>query len=160
MTNPDAPTALANNLSVSKATQIGITWSEGARNGGTAVIDYTITYDQGTGVNVVLVERVTTLFYTNTGLTPGKTYVYKVQARNSFGLSAFSTTVAILAADVPYPVEAPTTIIQGSNVVVGWVAPFANGSPITRYTITLRQSDGVTYSTDASCNGADPAIMA
>lgn len=45
LTNPDAPTTLQNNLSISRATQIGITWVEGAKNGGTPVIDYTITYD-------------------------------------------------------------------------------------------------------------------
>jgi hypothetical protein len=93
------------------------------------------------------------LLYTHTGLTPGVTYSYNVQARNIFGLSQYSNSVSILAASFPYTPSAPSTLIQGPNVIVDWVAPFANGSPITRYTIKLRQSDNQTYSEVASCDG-------
>jgi len=49
LTNPDAPISLANNPVVTSATKIGLTWSEGAANGGSPVIDYRLTFDQGTG---------------------------------------------------------------------------------------------------------------
>jgi uncharacterized membrane-anchored protein YitT (DUF2179 family) len=42
---PDAPTLLAVNTTVTTATSIGITWSDGSSNGGTPIIDYTISYD-------------------------------------------------------------------------------------------------------------------
>ena len=51
---PDAPTSLANNPLVTTKSVIGFTWSDGASNGGTAVIDYRISYDQSTGNFVVL----------------------------------------------------------------------------------------------------------
>ena len=49
LTNPDAPTSLANNAAITAATQIGLTWSAGAANGGAPVIDFRLTFDQGTG---------------------------------------------------------------------------------------------------------------
>jgi hypothetical protein len=42
---PDSPVNLANNLEVTSATVIGITWEEGASNGGASVIDYRVSYD-------------------------------------------------------------------------------------------------------------------
>jgi hypothetical protein len=51
---PDAPINLANNPTVTLDTIIGFTWTDGASNGGTAVIDYDIYYDQGTATQVLL----------------------------------------------------------------------------------------------------------
>jgi hypothetical protein len=42
---PDAPYDLANDQSVTEDTRIKFTWFEGANNGGTPVIDYTVYYD-------------------------------------------------------------------------------------------------------------------
>jgi len=42
---PDAPIQLAVNTTSTNATSIGITWSNGASNGGSPIIDYTISYD-------------------------------------------------------------------------------------------------------------------
>jgi hypothetical protein len=41
---PDAPISLANNPSVTTASQIGLSWSQGSENGGTPVIDFNIQY--------------------------------------------------------------------------------------------------------------------
>lgn len=49
MTYPDVPINLANIPSVTKSQQIGLTWNEGAENGGSSVIDYTITYGESIG---------------------------------------------------------------------------------------------------------------
>ena len=43
---------------------------------------------------------------------------------------------------------APTTTWLPDNVVITWVSPDNGGSPITGYTITIRQSDSITFSTD------------
>lgn len=45
VTIPDAPINLAGNPAITTATAIGITWTEGAFNGGSTVTDYRITYD-------------------------------------------------------------------------------------------------------------------
>jgi hypothetical protein len=42
---PDAPINLADNTAVTNAAVIGLTWTEGLTDGGTPIIDYTISYD-------------------------------------------------------------------------------------------------------------------
>lgn len=44
LTIPDAPTDLSNNAALTDGTQIGLTWNQGISNGGTPVIDFTISY--------------------------------------------------------------------------------------------------------------------
>lgn len=41
---PDAPLNLQNNPAVTTAYQVGLTWQEGAYNGGSAVVDYELSY--------------------------------------------------------------------------------------------------------------------
>lgn len=53
---PDAPILLENNLAVTNRYTIGFTWSDGYSNGGSAVLDYRVSYDQATGIWVVLQE--------------------------------------------------------------------------------------------------------
>jgi hypothetical protein len=157
---PEAPLNLANNAAITSAVQIGLTWSEGISDGGKEVEDYRIWYDSGTNTYTELVT-VTDTFYTAESLTPGNTYKFKVQSRNSVGYSPFSNEVSILAAQVPSTPEAPLTILSGTSVIISWLVPYNGGSTITSYTITIRESDGVTFSEDAtSCDGSDPTIMA
>jgi len=42
---------------------IRFTWTDGASDGGTPVIDYVVIYDQGTGNFVQLSQSVTTKYY-------------------------------------------------------------------------------------------------
>jgi hypothetical protein len=93
-------------------------------------------------------------------LTPGTTYKFKVQARNSVGLSNYSEDISILAAQVPNQPQAPLTSVIGEDVVVSWKAPYNGGALVTEYLITIRESDGVTY-TEAlvGCDGTDPTIV-
>lgn len=51
MREPDAPSNLANDPSVTTASQIGLNWEEGSENGGTSVLDFNLFYDQGLGTN-------------------------------------------------------------------------------------------------------------
>jgi hypothetical protein len=83
---PDAPINLANNAAITSATTVGLTWSNGISNGGSVIIDYKVWYDQGTGSYITLTTA-TTNSYTATSMTPGSTYKFKVQSRNSVGLS-------------------------------------------------------------------------
>jgi hypothetical protein len=45
LTEANAPINLANVPAVTTATQIGLTWSPGPSNGGTPILDYTVSYD-------------------------------------------------------------------------------------------------------------------
>jgi hypothetical protein len=70
---------------------------------------------------------------------PGETYRFRVQARNIFGLSINSESLQLLNAFIPAVALAPSTIVIADNVIVSWLAPNANGSPITRYRVKLIQ---------------------
>lgn len=108
---PDAPVNFIENDAVSTATIIGVSWSEGADDGGAPILDYQLWYDPGTGTSVILASGITNLFYTESGLTEGTTYTFKVRARNVFDFSPFSPEISILAADIPYATDPPTTTI-------------------------------------------------
>ena len=60
--------------------------------------DYTVAYDQATGVWAVLATGLTeTEYITSVGLAPGSTYNFRVYSRSSVGLS-LPAEVAILCA--------------------------------------------------------------
>jgi hypothetical protein len=45
LTVSDAPVSLLEVYSERTATSIGISWSDGASNGGASILDYTVSYD-------------------------------------------------------------------------------------------------------------------
>jgi hypothetical protein len=63
-----------------------------------------------TGTDTIIATGVTSTQYTATGLTAGKTYTFKVEARNRFGYSLSSIPVSILFAGVPEAPPAPSTV--------------------------------------------------
>ena len=46
---PNAPILLANNVAVTASGTVGLTWSQGAYDGGSPIIDYSISYKLGSG---------------------------------------------------------------------------------------------------------------
>jgi len=139
-----------------------MTWQDGASNGGTAIVDYEIWYDQATDDYVSLVTGLTERHYTVAGLYSGSTYTFKVRARNAVGYGEFSTELSVLAAQKPDIPLAPTTSISDRwDVIIDWTAPYDGGSAILSYTVELRTTDVTVFSIDATnCDGADETILA
>ena len=158
---PDAPISLANNVAITASGVVGLTWSSGAFNGGSSIIDYRISYRASSDAYTVLATAVTTPSFTASSLVANTIYTFKIEARNAVGYSDFSSEVSVRAAARPSTPTAPTTsVILNTSVVLTWLAPFNGGSPLTAYSITLRQSDGSTYSTElANCNGSTLSII-
>lgn len=100
VTVPDSPINIANVPATTNGNQIGLTWSPGLVDGGSPLIDYRISYDQGlgTGTYTELVSGLISTTYTVTGLARGTTYKFRLQARNIYGYSANSLVTTILAA--------------------------------------------------------------
>ena len=96
-----------------------------------------------------------------TDLTPGVTYDFKVEARNSHGHGAFSDTITLLNAFKP---EAPITIsttISGPNVIIQWSDPVDNGSPITGYRVHIRENGSSVYTQESvECDGTNADVIA
>lgn len=79
----------------------------------------------------------TTSYTTTVTLTSGRTYTFKVQARNSVSLSSYSSSLAILAATVPgKPTSVSTTVVE-TNVVNAWATPDDGSAAITSYAISI-----------------------
>lgn len=96
---PDAPLLLRDNVDVTTAYVMGMLWTDGTNDGGKPVIDYVVSSDQSTGVWVDYASGILTQSYqTDFSVTYGNTYLFKVRARNSVGLSDYSAEVAILCA--------------------------------------------------------------
>jgi hypothetical protein len=74
----DAPVDLANVPAITTSSQIGLTWSEGSTNGGSAVLDYSVSYGIATGSFTDSVTSIVSTSYTVVGLSAGVTYKFKV----------------------------------------------------------------------------------
>lgn len=109
---------------------------------------------------MILESNIADTAYTTPELAKGSTFKFRLQARNSFGLSAYSEPISLMIGSVPSKPEAPSTSVVGDNVMVQWTAPDDNGSPILSYVIELRQNDLVTFSTELNyCDGSVSAII-
>ncbi len=154
---PNAPILLANNVEVTAAGTVGLTWSPGAYDGGSPVIDYRISYHAGSDAYVVLTTGVTTSSFTASTLTANLIYTFKIESRNLIGYSAYSSEVVIRAAAKPSQPSAPlTSVVSNTGVTITWTPPNDGGSPITSYAISILCSDGTTYSSElTSCDGSN-----
>ena len=135
---PDAPINLLRDNAATTTSQIGITWSDGASNGGEVILDYRVSYDQGNGNWVVLQTGVTQRSYVKTTLVIGTTYTFKVEARNTIGYSPESVHLAVICAVVPAQPAAPTTTTVVNSVLIKWNAPVSdNGAAIVKYKVLI-----------------------
>ena len=94
----------------------------------------------------VFSSGVLTTTETVTGLTPGVTYRFVVQARNVVTLSEYSAHVDVLAAQIP---DAPTDLSNvpadttSSQIGLSWVVPvFDGGSPLIDYRLWTDDATG------------------
>jgi hypothetical protein len=142
MINPDAPVNFMENTSLRSFTDLAFTWQDGARNMGSPIIDYEISFALGIeydGVFSVFSSNIIGRAYTATDLISGQMYQFKVKSRNSFGLSLqYSNTVTLLCAYVPTEPAAPVTLVIQDYVQIDWDAPYSGGSPITGYKVYIR----------------------
>lgn len=108
----------------------------------------------------MLVESLTDTSYTAAGLSSWVTYQFQVEARNAMGFSELTASLTILCAYIPESPVTPETAISTNTVVVTWIAPDANGSPITEYTILFRNSVDEFILELGDCDGRDETIVA
>jgi hypothetical protein len=102
---------------ITNAQQIGLQWLAPGFDGGSAVLDFSIWYDEATqGAQwTEAVAGLSELQYTINGLVQGELYQFKVQARNEYGFSVYSEVESILAAQIPAQPAVPVTNWQPDN---------------------------------------------
>jgi large repetitive protein len=139
---PAAPSAVGGDASAA------VSWSAPS-SPGSSIIDYTLTAynSSNSSVGSVVVSGTSTTY---TGLTNGSAYTFKVIARNGVGTSIQSAASnSVTPAGVPATMIAPTAVRGDTQATVSFVAPNANGSAITGYSITA-YSGGTAVSTTAA----------
>jgi hypothetical protein len=145
---PDVPVDLMDEPSVTNAYQIGVSWSEGAYNGGSVVLDYELLYKEETSIDWLVWDATNTARSSIiTGLSPSLNYNFKVRARNIVGYSAFTEQVTIKAAQIP---DAPSNLVnlpdpntRATKIGLSWTAPsFDGGSPLLGYSVWFDNGDG------------------
>jgi len=160
ITYPSKPLSLVETVPDRTATAVGLAWLEGIDNGGSSVVDYEVSHAiLPAAVYTVAKDFNLGLSFLDADLTSGSRYKFRVRSRNEFGYSDYSDEIELLVAFVPMLPVPPVTSVIASDVILTWTAPYNNGSPITKYLITIRQSDN-TYTESPYCNGQLEATRA
>lgn len=161
---PGAPTAV---VGTPGEDSVSISWTAPASTGITPLTDYAIQYSSngGTTWNNYVDAVSTSTTATVTPLVPGTGYVFRVAARNSYGLGDYSAPSAVITPQ-QLPPAAPTNVagtVGNRQIVVTWTAPsFAGTQPINDYHVEYssdaglnwtRFDDGVGTSTTATVTG-------
>ncbi len=120
---------------------IDVSWSAPADDGGTPITRYEVQWSaDGVGGwnNAGSTPDGTTLTLKNTGMTFGTTRYYRVAARNSRGLSAWSDppyASATTLSGVPGQPSLTVRATDANTIALTWTVPADNGDPITGYEI-------------------------
>ena len=133
---PDSP----RNLQASAGNgAVTIQWTDPQSDGGSAITNFKI-YRGTTAGGETLVTTVGTLnSYTDTGLTNGQLYFYRVSAVNSVGEGGLSTEVSATPSSgqtVPSTPQNVEATAGNGKVMLAWSEPGSNGgSSILSYTV-------------------------
>ncbi|MGI0088620.1 MAG: fibronectin type III domain-containing protein [Nitrosotalea sp.] len=155
------PSGIPTNLSATatSSSQINLSWTAPANNGGSAITGYMIerSIDNGTTWSTVVANtESTSTTYSDTGLVHSTTYTYRVSAINSIGTSFPSNTASARTFDtVPTPPTGLTATTNLLQINLSWNAPSDNGGTlITGYMIERSTDGGTTWSTLVTNTGS------
>jgi len=112
---PGAPTSVSGTAG---NTQVALTWTAPASNGGFAITDYAIQYSSNSGSTWTTFSGRTasaTASQVVTGLTNGTAYVFRVAAKTALGTGAYSTQSASVT-----PVNTQTTTLTSGGGSNSW----------------------------------------
>ena len=135
-------------------TSIDLAWTAPGSNG-YAVTGYVIerSTDSGSTWNTLVADtQSTSVAYSDTGLTNGLIYTYKVSGINSLGTGSASSTVSAYAGNVPDAPVLTLTALPNSIVQSDWTVPADNGFAITSYQIDKSADGGITWTSLLSGN--------
>jgi subtilisin family serine protease len=149
------------------AGEVKLSWTA-PFDGGAAITDYVIERSTNQTTWTTLTDGVSTATtYTETGLSGGTAYWYRVSAKNSIGTGATSATTSATPATLPAAPSgltgavAPAAGVGSGQVKLSWTAPSANGATMTDYVVEISTNqsswatiaDGVSTATTLTING-------
>src|SRR5439155_994196 len=143
---PTVPSAPQNLQATAGPLTVALTWDAPSTNGGSPITGYKIYRSTSSGTEAGFASLGNVTSYTNTGLTPGVTYFYKIKAVNSLGVSAYSNEASATPTTPPTAPSAPQNLQATAgtrNATLTWDAPSSNGgSAITGYKVYRSTSSG------------------
>ena len=146
---PRSPVATAGN------TTVKLTWLAPSSNGGAAIDKYLVqraTSAAGPWANVAFA---TTPTYTNSGLTNGTHYYFRILAHNTAGYSPASTTVNAIPRTVASAPLSAKALPDNGFVWLSWKAPSSTGGAAIDQYVVQRSSNGTTgWANAAYSNGS------
>lgn len=141
--SPTAPSAPQNLAAKAGNGQIALTWNQPASNGGSTITGYNIyraTVSGGEGTVPIATVGGAVTSYTNSGLTNGQVYYYKVTAVNSVGESVASNEANATPQQTPTLSVSITTdklsYTRGTTAHIT-VKVTSNSTPISGATVTM-----------------------
>src|SRR5438094_3929669 len=122
---------------------VTLSWQAPSSNGGSAITGYKVYWSTSSGTETGYVNLGNITSYTNTIVTPGVTYFYKVRAVNSVGLSPLSNEASATAITVPTAPQNLQATAGTRNITISWQPPTSDGgSAITGYKVYRSTSSG------------------
>ncbi len=132
-TLPSAPQSL---VATAGNGQIGLSWMAPSSDGGRSIANFKVYRGTAPNVETLLTTVGNVLTYTDTGLTNGLTYYYKVSAVSSIGEGAQSGEASATPASVPGSPTLSSATPGLSRVTLVWAAPGSDGGrAITNYQV-------------------------
>ncbi|NYT12787.1 MAG: hypothetical protein GKC03_09635, partial [Methanomassiliicoccales archaeon] len=133
-----APSVPGDLMATPGDTRIMLSWSPPEEDGGSEILNYAIYRGTTSESETLLLVIGNVLYYTDTGLTNGLTYYYKVSAINAIGEGPLSSEVNAtpFAPTTPSRPLSPQAQAGDSYVLVTWMVPSDDGgSSISGYNI-------------------------
>ncbi len=140
VTVPSSPTLTS---STPGNAQIVLAWTAPSNNGGSSVTNYKVYRGTSSGGETLLTTLGNLLSFTDTGLTNGQTYYYKVSAVNSVGEGGQSNELNAKPIGPPATPQNIQTKPGDAFVNLTWLAPASDGgSAITNYQVMRGLTSG------------------
>jgi PKD repeat protein len=117
---PSAPGIL---VATAATDEVLLSWTPPASNGGSAITNYTIYRGTTSGGETVLATIGDILYYTDTNVTDGQLYYYKVSAINAVGTGANSIEASATPTKPTTMPGFPVAIVGGFLVVTALAIP-------------------------------------
>jgi len=143
-TPPAAPTGLS--ATVISPTQIDLDWTDNASDESSTAVERSTDGGSSWAVRDTVGPNVEA--YSDTGLTPGTTYHYRVRAQNAGGSSAYSNTASGTATSVTpaAPTALSATAASSTLITLAWTDNATDESG----TLVERSLDGTNWATVAT----------
>jgi PKD repeat protein len=143
---PTEPSAPRNVIAEAGDSFVFLSWEPPNFDGGMPVLGYNIYWGSEAGEEHYLLDTITDLNFTDTKLTNGIRYYYKIQAMNAVGDGELSESVSGMPFAMPSEPRRLSAIAGESSILLQWDPPKSSGGfQFINYLIYKGISSGVLF---------------